>query len=210
MKVLILTNGEYGDYSFCQEESHYDRVICADRGICHARALGITPDLIVGDFDSGSEEDLTYFESQGIRVLRFKPEKDETDTEIAVQQAIEMGAKEVDIYGGLGSRLDHSLANIHLLYPLLKRGISGRLLNPNNSVSLAMHQCIIKGEKGDLVSLIPFAGDVEGVTTTGLAYALHNATIPIGTSLGISNYLLGQVAEVTIKKGVLIVIKAND
>lgn len=210
MKVLILTNGEYGDYSFCNQDRHYDQVICADRGICHARRLGITPHLIVGDFDSGSEEDLAYFENKGVSIIRFKPEKDETDTEIAVQKAIEMGAQEVDIYGGLGSRLDHSLANIHLLYQLLKKRINGRLLNPNNIVSLAMDRFEITGKKGDLVSLIPFAGDVEGVTTKGLAYPLDNAVISIGTSLGISNYLLDEVAEVVMKKGILIVIKAND
>lgn len=210
MRVLILTNGEYGDYSFCHQNQSYDYVICADRGICHARKLGITPDLIVGDFDSGSEEDLAYFENQGIAISRFKPEKDETDTEIAVQKAIEIGAREIDIYGGLGSRLDHSLANVHLLYQLLMVGIKGRLLNPNNQVSLGMNRCSITGKKGDLVSLIPFAGNVEGVTTTGLAYPLQNAAIPIGTSLGVSNYLLGEVAEVVIQKGILIVIKAND
>lgn len=210
MKVLILTNGEYGDYSFCNPDEHYDYIICADRGICHARKLGVTPHLIVGDFDSGSQEDLVYFQNQGIEINRFKPEKDETDTEIAVQKAIEIGASEVDIYGGLGSRLDHSLANVHLLYKLLKVGINGRLLHPNNEVSLAMNRYNIIGEKGDLVSLLPFAGNVEGVTTKGLAYPLENALIPIGTSLGISNYLLGEVAEVIIQKGILIVIKAND
>lgn len=210
MKVLILTNGEYGDYSFCNQNQHYDYIICADRGICHARNLGITPDLIVGDFDSGSEEDLAYFQNQGIAISRFQPEKDETDTEIALQKAIEMGAREVDIYGGLGSRLDHSLGNVHLLYQLLMLGIRGRLLNPNNNVSLEMDRCKITGKKGDLVSLIPFAGNVEGVTTKGLAYPLENAVIPIGTSLGISNYLLDEVAEVVIQKGILIVIKAHD
>lgn len=210
MKVLILTNGEYGDYSFCNQDKQYDYVICADRGICHARRLGIMPDLIVGDFDSGSEEDLVYFQNQGVIINRFPSEKDETDTEIAIQRAIEMQPEEVDIYGGLGSRLDHSLGNVHLLYQLLMVGIKGRLLNPNNSVSLAMNSYKITGKKGDLVSLIPFAGNVEGVTTKGLAYPLEDVTISIGTSLGISNYLLEEVAEVVIRKGILIVIRARD
>lgn len=210
MKVLILTNGEYGDYSFCHQDKQYDYVICADRGICHARRLGITPDLIVGDFDSGSEEDLVYFQNQGVSIHRFPSEKDETDTEIAIQKAIEMQPEEVDIYGGLGSRLDHSLGNVHLLYQLLRAGIKGCLLNPNNSVSLAMNRYKIVGKKGDIVSLLPFAGNVEGITTKGLAYPLHKATISIGTSLGISNYLLEEVADIVIEKGILIVIRARD
>ena len=210
MKVLILTNGEYGNYGFCTNLEQYDYIICADHGMCHAKHLGIKPHLIVGDFDSSTVEELAYFEALGVEILRFNPEKDDTDTEIAIQKAAQLGAKEVTIYGGLGSRLDHSLANVHLVYQLLKRGIKGYLINPNNKVSVIDEKCVITGNVGDLVSLIPFSGDVEGVTTKGLAFSLNEATIPMGTSLGVSNYLIEKKAEITIKKGILIIIEAND
>ena len=155
----------------------------------HARHLGLKVDLIVGDFDSGIEEDLAYFEGQSVKIERFKVEKDETDTEIAVLRAIEKGATEIDIFGGLGSRLDHTLANVQLLYKLLAHGCKGRLMNPNNTVYLVKDEIYISGQCGDLVSLIPFAGTVKGVTTQHLAYALHDSEIPLGCSLGISNYL---------------------
>lgn len=210
MKVLILTNGFYGDYNFCKEEAVYDYIICADRGLVHAKKLGLRPNLIVGDFDSTDLEDLEYFKSQGIEIETFNPHKDETDTEIAVTRAIEKGALEVAIYGGLGSRFDHSLGNVHLLYKLLKSGIKGKLVNPNNTVYLTKDNIKLTGQKDDLVSLIPFGGNAYGVTTSKLAYALEDATLEVGTSLGISNYLLEETAEVWIKEGTLLVIMACD
>ena len=174
MNVLILTNGEFGDYKFCKrdgiEKKPYDFVICADRGMAHATRLGIEPDLIVGDFDSGSSEDLAYYKAKNIPIEIFNPVKDETDTELAIKRAVEKGATSITVYGGIGSRLDHSLANVHLLYPLLELGIKGRLMNPNNTVYLVNKQIVLEGEEGDLVSLIPFAGNVKGVATQNLGY----------------------------------------
>lgn len=210
MNVLILTNGSYGDYCFCKKEETFDYIICADRGLYHARKLGLIPNLIVGDLDSTDSGDLQYFKEKGIEIETFNPQKDETDTELAISRAIQKGARKVTVWGGLGSRLDHSLGNIHLLYKLLKSGIQGKLVNPNNTVYLAKEYIKLKGQKGDLVSLIPFAGNARGITTNQLAYALENATLEVGTSLGISNYLLEEVAEVWIKEGMLIVVMACD
>jgi len=210
MKILILTNGSYGDYSFCNPDESFDYIICADRGLAHARVLGLMPNLIVGDFDSTNEVDLMYFKEQGVQIEAFDTHKDETDTEIAVSRAIQKGATEVTIYGGIGSRLDHSLANIHLLYKLLKVGIKGKLVNPNNTVYLAESYVRIKGRKGDLVSLVPFAGSVTGVTTKSLVYPLKDAVIHIGTSLGISNVLEEDTAEIWLDEGIIIVIMAQD
>lgn len=210
MKVLILTNGFYGDYSFCKKDETFDYVICADRGLCHARVLGIRPDLIVGDFDSTELNDLEYFREQKITIETFDSHKDETDTEIAVMRAIQKGAREVTVYGGLGSRLDHSLANVHLLYKLLSFGVRGKLVNPNNTVYLAQKYIKLEGNAGDLVSLLPFAGKVSGITTQNLEYPLINAVLDIGSSLGISNTLQAETAEIWIEEGILIVIMARD
>lgn len=213
MNVLILTNGEYGNYAFCEEDQQkvtYDFIICADRGMGHAIKLGIKPDLIVGDFDSGSQEDLAYYKSQGIPVEVFSPMKDETDTELAIKRAVEKGASRITVYGGIGSRLDHSLANVHLLYYLLKQGIEGRLMNPNNTVYLVDKKIILEGEKGDLVSLIPFTAEAKGITTQNLGYPLKDENLAMGISRGISNYMTTNQATLTIQEGMLIVIKARD
>lgn len=209
MKTLILTNGAYGNYDFCKVTG-FDYIICADRGMLHARKLGITPDLIVGDFDSTEPEDLTYFKEQGVQIESFSPQKDVTDTELAISYALSKGATHITIYGGLGSRFDHSLANVQLLYALLKLQVEGCLVSENHVVYLIDKALSFEGQKDELVSLIPFAGDVEGVTTTGLAYPLDHSTVPMGTGLGISNYMVEEKASITIESGYLLVIRAKD
>ncbi len=210
MKILILTNGDYGDYSFCKSDMEYDYVICADNGIHHANKLGIKPNLIVGDLDSATSDDIAEFKARGIEIMKYPCEKDATDTEIAIHKAIELGARYIDVYGGLGTRLDHTLGNVHLLYQMLAKGIRGRLINSYNEVVLAEKELVVDGQKGQLVSLIPFLGEVKGITTTGLAYSLTDSEVPIGTSLGVSNYMVGDSATIKIKQGILLVIKARD
>lgn len=214
MKILILTNGDYGDYTFCKEdlekEAPYDLVICADRGMTHALKLDIEPHLIVGDFDSGNAEDLMYYRNRQIPVETFNPQKDETDTELAIKRAVEKGATSITVYGGIGSRLDHSLGNVQLLYPLLKLGIKARLMNPHNVVQLVEHHIILNGKAEEVVSLIPFAGTVRGITTENLGYPLINGDLKIGSSLGVSNYMTKDRAQIWVKEGILIVIQARD
>lgn len=209
-KVLILVNGSYGDYSFCKDSAIYDKIICADNGMRHARALGILPDLIVGDFDSSNKEDLAFFNQKGVQIETFDPHKDATDTELAVEHAILLGATQITIWGGVGTRLDHTLANVQLLYKLLKLGIEAELVNPNNRISLALGHIVIKGKAGDLVSLLPFAGEVHGITSKNLMYPLKKATLHLGVSLGVSNVLSEDEAEIWIEEGILIVILAQD
>ncbi|MDF2594310.1 MAG: thiamine pyrophosphokinae [Clostridia bacterium] len=210
MKTLILTNGEYGDYSFCETLSVYDYIICADNGMKHARYLGIEPDYIVGDFDSTDPKDLAYFKMKNVPVHTLPAMKDETDTEIALDKAIEAGADVIDIYGGVGSRLDHTLANVHLLYKALKQGVRVRLLNACNTVWLVDKWTEITGQAGDIVSLLPFSELVTGISTTDLGYPLKNASFTAGKPYGVSNYMVADKASISVESGVLVVIKAKD
>lgn len=209
-EVLILVNGEYGNYDFCKDWKRFDKIICADNGMDHARHLGIIPDLILGDFDSAKDEDLMYFKEQSVKIESFDPHKDQTDTELAVDKAIEWQADEVVIWGGVGTRLDHSLGNVQLLYKLLQCGIAGKIVNPYNEVLLIQSNKKIKGKKGDTISLIPFIGPVKGITTKDLAYPLKEATFYYGNSLGISNVMCGEESEISVKEGILLVVKARD
>lgn len=210
MKVLIFTNGEYGDYSFCKMLPEYDYVICADNGMKHAKVLGVRPNELLGDFDSCNPEELELYRQQGIHVVTSPCEKDETDTELALDRAIALGAKSIYILGGLGTRMDHTLANIHLLYKALKQGVRAVLLNAYNEVELIDEAIRIEGNKGDLVSLIPFTPSVKGVSTTHLAYQLYDGEFYFGKPYGVSNYMTNEWAEVTIKEGLLLVMKTKD
>lgn len=210
MKVLILTNGDYGDYNFCNNASEYDYIICADKGMNHAKKLNIVPNLIVGDFDSVDQDILAEFQKRDIEILEYDTHKDVTDTEAAIDEAIQRGATHIDIWGGLGSRFDHTFANVQLLYKLLNKGITAALVNSNNKVQMIRDKIILKGKKGDIVSLIPFSSIVHGVTTYNLEYALKDYDYPVGISYGVSNVMEAEEAAVTIKDGYLLVIQAID
>ena len=210
MKVLIFTNGDYGDYSFCKQLPSYDYVLCADNGMKHAKVLGIKPNEILGDFDSCNPDELEFYKQQGIVVVTSPSDKHETYTEIALDRAIELGAQTIYILGGLGTRIDHTLANIHLLHKALGKGVRAVLCNAYNQVELIENHIRLEGDKGDLVSLIPFTPSVKGVSTTHLAYSLENGEFHFGKPYGVSNYMTDTWAEVNIKEGLLLVMKIKD
>ncbi|HHY79606.1 MAG TPA: thiamine diphosphokinase, partial [Thermoanaerobacter sp.] len=129
MKVLIISNGDIKDYNFYEKLlKDVDMVICADGGANHAYQMKIKPDLIIGDFDSIKEEILEFYENEGVRIEKFPPMKDETDTQLAMLKAIELGATDVTFIGVIGERFDHSYANLSLLLYLLNRNIKGKIV----------------------------------------------------------------------------------
>ncbi len=209
-KGLILANGDYGDYTWTTPQETYALIICADNGMKHAKALGLHPDYIVGDFDSCSKETLTYFKAQGAKVIQMPSEKDETDTEIALDLAISEGMTCIDIYGGVGTRLDHSMGNIQLLYKAMQQQVTCRLVSHHNQVMLVDKHIEVTGQKGDLLSLMPLTPKVSGVTTKGLAYSLSEGSFELGQAYGVSNYLLEETASIEVASGVLMVILARD
>jgi thiamine pyrophosphokinase len=130
--------------------------------------------------------------------------------ELAINLAAERGASEVVILGGSGSRLDHTLANIMLLSNLLNRGIKGCLEDANNRIYLIRDRIAVKKQDNRKVSLLSLSPAVEGLTTKGLEYKLENAVLKFGSSFGISNEFIEETAEITIKKGLLLVFVSKD
>ncbi|MEG1827930.1 MAG: thiamine diphosphokinase [Cellulosilyticaceae bacterium] len=114
------------------------------------------------------------------------------------------------MYGGVGSRMDHTLGNIHLLYKALRSDVRVSLVNSNNNIVLIEDAVVLEGEVGQLVSLIPFTEEVTGVNTCGLAYKLADGIFEMGKPYGVSNYMTEKEAKVEIKTGKLLVIKSND
>lgn len=211
MIAVIICNGTIKDYSF------YDKyiggaglIICADGGAAHARKLGITPHLLVGDFDSISKDDLNYFTNMGVEILRFPVQKDASDTELAINEAIKRGSKSIILIGSTGMRMDHTLSNIFILKKMLDIGVGGMIVNENNEIMLTKDSVSLECEEGSRVTLLPLTQTVAGVTTKGLYYPLENATIEMGSTLGVSNEFVSPTAEICIKEGLLLVIKAKD
>lgn len=211
MKAVIFGGAEIIDYGFCEEYLKGSIVVCCDSGMRHAFKLGITPNVIVGDFDSADISIINYFKTKNIPFSEYPTHKDETDIELGLDEAIKMGATDITIIGGIGSRMDHTMANCHLLLYLLKNGINARMVNENNEIQVIEKKAQISGKKGDLISLIPLSMKVSGITTKGLEYPLYNAVLTIDDRLiAVSNVMLYTVAEVTIEEGYLFVMRCRD
>ena len=188
-------------------------IIAGDRGLEALYKLKIIPNHVVGDFDSVSAEILEFYKKQSqITFHTFNSEKDNTDTDIALQLAIGLKSSRITIMGALGKRMDHALANIHILKDALEANIPCQILDEHNRIYLINKEMTLEKNKvyGKYVSLIPLTSIVEGLTLTGFKYSLNHYTLPIGTSLGISNEMIEDIAHIEMKKGILIVIESKD
>jgi thiamine pyrophosphokinase len=211
MRAAIISNGELGDENKLKNTlPTFDLVICCDGGIRHLEALGLTPDLIIGDFDSVNSALLDTYIKRGVEVRTFPVEKDETDTELAAQAAIEIGVDEVVLLGALGGRWDHSYANIMVLVKLQKLGIEATILHSHNRIAVSNHKLILDGKPGQLVSLLPLGENVEVYNTNGLKYQIKRQKMPLDAPFGISNLFIKSKAEIQISSGWLMVIIAED
>lgn len=211
MNALIFAGGNVKDYEFIKKyEGFYDIVICADSGALHALNAGLKPDFLIGDMDSIPENVFEYIKKLNTKIIYYPKEKDFTDTELAVEYALSLGVKKAIIVAGIGTRPDHSLANIFLLVKYLKKGLELKIVDKDFEIFLIKGEKEIEGEKGDLLSLIPVTEFVEDIYTEGLYYPLKGETLGFGTSRGISNVFLDNKSKISLKKGILLGIRVHS
>ena len=188
-------------------------LLAADRGLDFFLETGLVPDIVDGDFDSLSGAGKAYLESlDHTEIVRLNPEKDDTDTEYAIREAIRRGAMEIVVIGATGTRIDHVLGNISLLGIGLEEQIKISLVDEHNRIRMINQPLTIRKEEqyGKYVSLIPFSEKVCGVTLRGLKYPLTDYTMGGFNSLGISNEIVSDEATISFSSGELIVIESKD
>lgn len=169
--------------------------------------------MIVGDFDSVDPLVLEYYRSREHIVWDVRrPEKDETDTELAFLRAQAMGCTDLVILGATGGRIDHMLGNIHLLFPCLQKGIRASLFDGQNRIFLLDGSYTFRRRElwGKYISFLPLTERVEGITLRGFKYPLTERDIEIGTSLCLSNELKEEEGTITFREGVLIAVESHD
>jgi thiamine pyrophosphokinase len=209
-RVVIFTGGSLGDWAL-REIRENDVLVGADSGALFLVRRGLKPALALGDFDSVSPEELNEIRQACGETVTCDPvDKDLTDTEMAFDWALQQHPREIVLLGALGTRFDHSLANVHLLAKGLREGILCRIVDAHNEVLLIDRRAEVRKGRFSHVSLLPLSMEVTGITLEGFQYPLHNATLRIGQSLGISNVLLQDVGIVTIGQGRLLVIQSTD
>lgn len=207
MKALVVGSGRLDDLALLKRRyQEADLVIAADGGAQYLHTAGLSPDVLVGDFDSISEATLEEFRlNKNVDVTAWPREKDYTDLELALTVAVQKGATEVNILGGVGSRLDHTLANVFLLNMLLQKGIPASVEDSCNRISLTDKSITIKKQENWKVSLLSVSAEVTHVTTSGLQYPLKDQTLLFGSSFGVSNEFIEDQAIISFEKGLLLV-----
>lgn len=216
--TLIITGGDI-NLDFAEKyykENEFSLVIAVDGGLRAADQLRIIPNYIVGDFDTISPLALYKYENmENVKLKRFKPEKDFTDTQVAIKTAIEENSFEIHILGGTGSRIDHTLGNIQLLQEALSNGIEAIIISDKNRIRLLgkkRKNITLHKDGYRYVSLMPLTDVVTSVSTIGMKYDItnHDFYIDREISLGISNEILDKEAMVSIGHGTLLLIESND
>lgn len=201
MRAVIIGSGNIRDYEYIKSKiCENDYIICADGGYDHAVKMEISPDILIGDFDSVSELPETS------EIIKYPARKDFTDGELAVKYAVEHGFNEVLLLAMTGDRADHTITDILLLTQCK----SGCIADDNNEIYLLRDSVTVSGNKGDTVSIVPVSGDVEGITTQNLEYPLCNETLYFGESRGVSNVMTAEKCIITAKKGMGLVIKVRN
>jgi len=222
MRALILADGDASsradlDAAWPGWADDIGYVVAADGGARHAAALGVAIDLWVGDGDSLGEAALSALAASGVPTERARPDKDESDTELAIRAALRRAPAEIVVVGALGgARPDHALANVGL--PVLVAMVDtpvilldaaariGWLGAPGHDGEATTWSLV--GLPGAFVSLLPMAVGVEGVTTRGLAYALRDEPLPAGSTRGLSNVIQAPGATITLRSGRLLIVES--
>lgn len=193
--------------------------IACDSGFESCQLIGVSPDIIVGDFDSVSDEGFSDIEKSGAEIVKLNPIKDDTDTEAALLIAFKR-TKDIDeiyIIGGTGARIDHTLGNINLLGLGLKHDREVILVDDRNYIQMLAPGWTLELEKdgkfgqfGKYVSVFPYGGIAAGVTMKGFKYPLHRATLEGFNTLTVSNEIVEDFASIHVAEGYLIVCESRD
>lgn len=202
MTAIIFAGGEIHDYSFIDTKA--DLVICADRGIIHAEKLNITPDIITGDFDSYTGEIPDCKE-----VFRSVPEKDDTDTMLAVKLALERGADNIRLYGATGGRFDHTFANIQALAYAHEHGCKMTIYDENNIIAVQGAGTETYPKYKDwYFSVFSLTEKLHVKKMTGVKYPVEDYIFTQGFPIGVSNEITDK-AIITIEKGLALIVRSG-
>lgn len=218
MRACLIVTGGRLDLAFARsflEKEKFYKVIAVDGGLEAVKALGLTPDYVVGDFDTVDGEVLKEFQKVPYIVWEsHRPEKNETDTELARNRALTLACDRIVFLGATGGRVDHMLGNLHLLYGCMEREVEAWIVDAWNKVYLVdQSRAFVRDQLwGKYVSFLPYTERVEGITLKGFKYPLDKKNIKRGEEAGlcISNEVKDEVGILEFEEGILVCVEARD
>lgn len=208
--IIAIVAGGTLDKRFLQEIMRADMRIGVDRGAAWLLKQKIIPDVAIGDFDSVTKRELQSLKKKVKKVIEYPQSKDATDLELAVDYVISLKPKQIIIFGGIGTRLDHTWAGIHLLLRLSSYNIYGYIVDNFNEICIVRRELRIKPFKSfRYVSIFPLIKDAT-VTLSGFRYPVERQTFIHGSTLGVSNEIVSTSANITVHEGIVLVVKSRD
>lgn len=211
MKAIVVSGGEAPSKQLLLNEiRNSNLIIDADKGCGVLYSYNISPNYILGDFDSADKDIIKAMEVSGCEKIKYKKEKDFTDTEIAFNLAVEKGAKEIVLLRGTGTRYDHFLSNLDLMLRALKMSVILKITDDNNIIFLTDKSMILEGNKGDTMSFHAYCECVKNLNICGSKYDLINYDLCLGDGLTTSNEFIGNDIKITFDSGILMVLYTKD
>jgi thiamine pyrophosphokinase len=215
-KALIVANGVIRDYNLTLRRIKKDYgfeknvvVIAADGGIRHCINMHLFPDIIIGDMDSINIKLMERLDKNTgeIKFINSSSEKDESDTQLAVDYLLKRKIKKIIIIGALGDRIDHSFANLVLLASPSYKNIDIKILDENNETTVTQNSTVIRGKKGKSISIFSLSPSTHFISTGGLKYKLKDEKLLFSPVRGLSNVFTKDTADIKIKRGKLLIVK---
>lgn len=213
IRTVIIANGDPPTASDLERWLRPgDGLVCADGGARAALQHGLRPQRVIGDFDSLTGDELRALEQAGSALERHPTHKDETDLELALLYVASTGVGEIAVLGALGGRLDQTVANVMLLAMPALAGCRTLIASGEEQTFVIQPGAAfeLRGQPGDVVSLIPFGGDAHGIRTEGLEYPLRDESLFFGPARGVSNVMMGERASVAVTRGRLLCVQAGQ
>jgi thiamine pyrophosphokinase len=204
-KIAIIANGTITNYDFYKKIlQDFNFIICADGGANITKELDIIPDYIIGDMDSIKTSVFNFYKELNKTKIIKDTNPDKTDLELAIKLAETLNPFKINIFGAIGNRIDHTLANI-LCLDKIKPGIKVEIIDDKSTILLVKESIEITGEKNDIISIIPLS-DINNLNYTGFKWNVKNLDTKIGW-FGISNKILNKKASINFLKGKILIIK---
>lgn len=211
MKALIVAGGNKPSEKLLNSYiNNAELIIGADKGSEYLYDYGIIPNIILGDFDSINKEKLKTIEDKNVEVIKFPPEKDYTDTEIAIMEAMKRGADTIYLFGGIGTRADHTLGNIGLLLTTKKKGAALIIIDDHNRMYLGHNDMILNGSYGETISFHALSDVVKGFEIKGAKYNLDSYDMHLLDPRAVCNEFLETPINIKYKSGELLIIHSID
>lgn len=213
MRVGIVSGGPKEDLPNLSNKK-IDYWIGADHGAIYILEEGLPLDLALGDFDSINEEQFSQIQLKAHRMITYPSNKDETDTQLAIIEALKVQATEIVLFGGTGGRFDHTFANVWLLHQIIKEHptIHFSIIDKQNKIEMLLpgEYTLKKDNLYKYISFYSISEKVENLNLIGFKYPLNNESLPIGSILCISNEFIKDNGNVSFSKGILLLVRSSD